>query len=70
MLEPYGPAAHVQRDYEFARQHRWYDAPRAVTVNDLYAFDQNAKVGIDPVGTHVAKPGESGRAAVTDEAAR
>jgi hypothetical protein len=58
----YVPAAHIQRDYAFTRKHRWYDAPRAVTVNDLYAFDQNAKVSIDPfvdiIGRHFRQPKE------------
>src|SRR5690606_26372144 len=35
----YVPVPHVQRDYQMARQHRWYDAAREVTVCDLYAFD-------------------------------
>src|SRR5690606_21706300 len=44
----YVPVPHVQRDYETARQHRWYDAAREVTVCDLYAFDADAQVSIDP----------------------
>src|SRR5690606_6644759 len=39
----YVPVPHVQRDYQMARQHRWYDAAREVTVCDLYAFDPDAK---------------------------
>ena len=58
----YVPAPHVQADYEFARKHRWYDAARAVTVNDLYAFDADAKVSIDPfvdiIGRHFRQPKE------------
>ncbi len=38
------------------RNHKWYMEPRLVTVNDLYAFDPNAKVSIDPfediIGRH------------------
>lgn len=44
----YVPAPHIQAAYEYVRKHRWYDAPREVTVSDLYAFDPNAVVGIDP----------------------
>ena len=44
----YEPAPHVQADYKLVRAHRWYDAPREVTVSDLYAFDANAVVGIEP----------------------
>jgi hypothetical protein len=58
----YVPVPHVQRDYEMVRKHRWYDAPRAVTVNDLYAFDADAKVSIDPfvdiIGRHFRQPKE------------
>ena len=46
--EDYEPEPHVQRDYEYTRNHRWYDAAREVTVSDLYAFDPNAVVTIDP----------------------
>ena len=38
------------------KNHKWYMEPRLVTVNDLYAFDPNAKVSIDPfqdiIGRH------------------
>jgi hypothetical protein len=56
----YVPEPHVQADYEMTRKHRWYDAARAVTVNDLYAFDANAKVSIEPfvdiIGRHFKQP--------------
>lgn len=58
----YVPAPHIQADYERARRHRWYDAPRAVTVSDLYAFDPDAVVSIDPfvdlIGRHFKQPPE------------
>lgn len=58
----YVPVPHVQRDYEMVRKHKWYDVPRAVTVNDLYAFDANAKVSLDPfidiIGRHFKQPKE------------
>jgi len=58
----YVPVPHVQRDYETARQHRWYDAAREVTVCDLYAFDADAQVSIDPfvdlIGRHFRQPKE------------
>ena len=60
--EDYVPAPHVQRDYEFTRNHRWYDAAREVTVSDLYAFDPNASVSLDPfvdlIGRHFRQPPE------------
>jgi hypothetical protein len=58
----YVPAPHVQADYKLVRNHEWYDAPREVTVSDLYAFDPNAVVSIDPfldiVGRHFKQPKE------------
>ena len=58
--EHYVPVPHVQADYEMTRKHRWYDAARAVTVNDLNAFDANAKVSIEPfsdlIGRHFKQP--------------
>jgi hypothetical protein len=60
--EDYVPAPYVQAAYKFARAHRWYDAPREVTVSDLYAFDPKAVVGIEPfvdlVGRHFKQPKE------------
>lgn len=44
----YEPQAHIKAAYEEARNHKWYFEARMVTVNDLYAFDPNAKVSIEP----------------------
>lgn len=44
----YEPQPHIKAAYEFARNHKWYFEARMVTVNDLYAFDPNAKVSIEP----------------------
>jgi hypothetical protein len=44
----YEPQPHIKQAYEFARNHKWYFEARMVTVNDLYAFDPNAKVSIEP----------------------
>jgi hypothetical protein len=58
----YVPVPHVQRDYEMTRKHKWYDAPRAVTVHDLYSFDATAKVElgqfVDLIGRHFRQPQE------------
>jgi hypothetical protein len=58
----YVPPPHVQAAYEYARKHKWYSAARDVTVNDLYAFDKEAKVSIDPfvdiIGRHFKQPKE------------
>ncbi|MEO6080578.1 MAG: hypothetical protein ABIQ86_12460 [Steroidobacteraceae bacterium] len=58
----YVPVPHLQRDYAMVRKHKWYDAPRAVTVNDLYSFDDKAKVSIDQfvdiIGRNFKQPRE------------
>ena len=58
----YAPAPHVQAAYRDVRRHKWYDAPREVTVSDLYAFDPNAVVTIEPfldlIGRHFRQPRE------------
>ena len=42
------PQGHIKSSYEYARSHKWYMYSRLVTVNDLYSFDRNAKVSIEP----------------------
>ena len=58
----YEPPPYIQATYKFVRNHKWYMEPRLVTVNDLYAFDPNAKVSIDPfldiVGRQFKQPKE------------
>ena len=58
----YVPPPHIQAAYKMLRNHKWYMEPRLVTVNDLYAFDQNAVVSIDPfidiIGRHFKQPKE------------
>ena len=60
--EDYKPDAYLEQNYKFVRNHSWYELPRLVTVNDLYAFDPNQKVSIDPfidiVGRHFKQPKE------------
>lgn len=60
--EDYVPPPHVQAEYKMVRNHRWYAAPRQVTVNDLYAFDPNAKVALedfeDVIGRNFKQPKE------------
>jgi hypothetical protein len=55
------PRRTCNRD-KYVRAHRWYDAPREVTVSDLYAFDPNAVVGLEPfrdlIGRHFKQPKE------------
>lgn len=60
--EDYVPEPYIRAAYEYARNHRWYDAPREVTVSDLYAFDENAVVSmdlfVDIIGRHFKQPKE------------
>ena len=58
----YVPPPHIEAAYRMLRNHKWYLEPRLVTVNDLYAFDPNAKVSLDPfmdiIGRHFKQPKE------------
>jgi hypothetical protein len=58
----YEPPPHIQAAYKYAKNHKWYMEARLVTVNDLYAFDPNVKVSIEPfldiVGRHFKQPKE------------
>ena len=58
----YKPEPYLQRAYEYVRNHQWYEYPRLVTVNDLYSFDPNAKVSVEPfidiIGRHFKQPKE------------
>src|SRR5687767_7096381 len=58
----YTPPPHIEATYKMVRNHKWYMEPRLVTVNDLYAFDPNAKVSLEPftdiIGRHFKQPKE------------
>jgi predicted HD phosphohydrolase len=58
----YVPPDYIRQAAEFAKKHKWYMEARLVTVNDLYAFDPNAKVSLDPfidiIGRHFKQPKE------------
>ncbi len=58
----YTPEPYIEETYQMVRKHKWYGEPRMVTVNDLYAFDQNAVVSMDPfidiIGRHFKQPKE------------
>ena len=57
----YTPPAYIEQTYKMLKNHKW-PWSRLVTVNDLYAFDPNAKVSIDPfqdiIGRHFKQPKE------------
>ena len=58
----YVPPQYIQDTYKMLRNHKWYMEPRLVTVNDLYAFDPNKVVSIEPfidiIGRHFKQPKE------------
>ena len=60
--EDYVPEPYLERTHKWLRNHKWYEHPRLVTVNDLYSFDPNAVVSIDPfvdiIGRHFEQPEE------------
>ena len=60
--EDYKPEPYLEQNYERVRNHKWYDLPRLVTVNDLYSFDANSKVSIEPfidiIGRQFKQPKE------------
>ena len=60
--EDYKPDPYLEANYKQVRNHKWYELPRLVTVNDLYAFDPNAKVSLDPfidiIGRQFKQPKE------------
>ena len=58
----YVPPPYIEATYQMVRKHPWYMDARLVTVNDLYAFDPNAVVSIDPfidiIGRYFKQPKE------------
>jgi hypothetical protein len=60
--EDYKPEPYLEQTYKMVRNHKWYELPRLVTVNDLYSFDPNKRVTIEPfvdiVGRHFKQPKE------------
>lgn len=58
----YVPPPYIEATYQMVRKHKWYMEPRMVAVNDLYAFDPNVVVTIEPfqdiIGRHFKQPKE------------
>jgi len=58
----YEPEPYIQRDYEYAKNHKWYMSARMICVNDLYSFDPDAVVELeqfeDVIGRHFKQPKE------------
>ena len=58
----YNPPDYIRREYQAARQHRWYMTSRLITINDIYSFDPDAVVDFDEfedvVGRNFRQPEE------------
>jgi hypothetical protein len=58
----YVPLPYIKETYEFARKHKLYMEARMITVHDLYAFDPNMQVSMDPfidiIGRNFKQPKE------------
>jgi HD domain len=58
----YKPEPYIVREYERAKNHKWYMSARLICVNDIYSFDPNAKVNLDDfvdiVGRNFKQPEE------------
>jgi predicted HD phosphohydrolase len=60
--EDYQPDPYIIREYEAARNHRYYGTARAITLYDIYSFNPNIKVELDEftdlIGRHFRQPKE------------
>jgi predicted HD phosphohydrolase len=58
----YVPEPYIKKTYDYARNHKWYMEARMITVHDLYAFNPDMKVSMDPfvdiIGRHFKQPKE------------
>ena len=58
----YVPEPYIKQTYDYARKHKWYMEARMITVHDLYAFQPDMKVSLDPfidiIGRHFKQPKE------------
>ena len=56
-VDPY-----IERDYRYARDHKWYMTSRMICVNDLYSFDATLRVELeeftDVIGRNFRQPKE------------
>ena len=60
--EDFKPEPYIEQEYKRIKDHKWYEAGRLITVNDIYSFDPNAVVNIedfyDIVGRNFRQPEE------------
>jgi hypothetical protein len=56
------PGEHMDRYHDYAKKHKYYEAARLLTVNDLYAFDPSVNVDLeeftDIIGRNFRQPKE------------
>ena len=51
----YKPEPYIERAYQKIKNHKWYETARLITVNDIYSFDPNMSVSLDPFRDIVAR---------------
>ena len=51
----YKPEPYIERAYQKIKSHKWYETARLITVNDIYSFDPNMSVSMDPFRDIVAR---------------
>jgi hypothetical protein len=60
--ESYKPDEYILHEYSIARNHKWYGMARAITLYDLYSFNDSVKVPIaefdEVLGRHFRQPTE------------
>ena len=60
--EDYSPEPYIHEEYKRARNSKYYETSRFICVNDIYAFDPNAKVSLDQfediIGRNFKQPKE------------
>ena len=60
--EDYSPEPYIHEEYKRARDSKYYETSRLICVNDIYAFDPNAKVNLDQfediIGRNFRQPKE------------
>jgi predicted HD phosphohydrolase len=58
----YEPDEYIKQAHDYARNHKWYETARHITINDVYSFDPNARVELgqfaDIIGRHFRQPKE------------
>ena len=56
------PEPYIEEEYKRIRDHKWYEAGRLITINDIYSFDPDAVVNIedfyDIIGRNFRQPAE------------